>query len=85
MLLDGFSIKMSPPQVATSARQVRVRSCKAADDSISACWRADGLGIPVGCCNVRTGFGPPGRSLARENAEEGGAAQAALTMPDAAK
>ena len=41
-----------------------------------------GLGMPMGCLRVRTGGGPPGRSLAREKAEHGGAAAAAPTRPE---
>ena len=38
--------------------------------------------MPVGCKRVRTGGGPPGRSLAREKAAQGGAAAATPIRPD---
>ena len=39
--------------------------------------------MPLGWLRVRTGGGPPGRSLAREKAEHGGAAAATPTRPEA--
>ena len=38
--------------------------------------------MPVGHSTVRTGFGPPGRKRAREKGAQGGAAQAAPTVPE---
>ena len=65
-LEDGFSSQMRPPRHATRCKRNRVRECNNDEVCSSLAWDGVGSGIPLGWLRVRTGGGPPGRSLARE-------------------
>ena len=73
---------ISPPWAATKERKWRVRSWRRLDIRSSSACDGAGSGMPTGNCGVRTGRGPPGRSLTREKGAQGGAAEAAPTMPE---
>ena len=80
----GWILEQDETAMCTDKRE---RKCLARlwrdDDSDSSelCARV-GAGMPVGCRAVRTGSGPPGRRRAREKEAQGGAAEAAPTMPE---
>ena len=78
-LEDGFSSQTRPLRHATKCKRKRARECSSEEVCSSLTWDAVGCGMPLGWLRVRTGGGPPGRSLAREKAEHGGAAAATPT------